>query len=153
MTTKEERTLYNYYDVAELYMNEENFDNLDVELITVIKYYKEGDAWYSRNVKEMDRMDFQEKLGFLVDLKNAVESMGVMADARLILQSKDVQINLDPFIDFTNKHSAKQCVIMLQLIQGMMVTYLHDGNILAFKDGIDSLTRAECVFHQIEVFG
>lgn len=144
-----EKTFYDYRDLLELYPADTvNTDMVDM-LSRVINYYMNGDLYHKRHHPPTDRTEYQDNMALLKTLRDMVEQMCTDEECSLIIQDENVRLNLNPWVKYMREVDISELLVQLRIIKDYMAMYLHQDNIMEYRDSLKVMNVWERVLSEI----
>lgn len=134
------------HGITELYRVDEVASTLPDELNRVIRYYKQGYQWYTRNIGPMDKDEYQEGIDLLESLRAVSNEMCVIPESCLVVQDATLQVNATAFADWMDSREVQDILYKLRTIKARMVHFLHEGDLLEYREVHEIVERIELFF-------
>lgn len=141
--------LGNYSEVLEIYPEGSTVQDMITLLSGVIAYLKEGDAWMKRNNANPAYDEIARMIAFTRELRDLTEAMSVAGTRGLTISYDGLKLNLEPWIDYVNKHGYAEMLSNLCVLRDTLIEYLNDGNIQDFKKYVKVVNTWEFGLNQV----
>jgi len=143
--------LFNPAAIGELYELDQLENDLVDKMAYAIRYYREGHAEYTKNVKGLNADEFLECLAFMEDLKRLAEDMATQDEGELLYSRRhdDLILNVSPFYKYLQKYDLNDRINKIKVVKGRMHDYLHSGNFTYCAGSYDVMDEWEFLFNQI----
>lgn len=134
---------YNYHDLLEIYPDHTVASDMIEMLGRVLRYYANGDAWHKRHHNLKCRDEYNTHIKFIKELRELIEAMCIQQECSLIIQDENVQLNLNPWLEFVKHYNLYDVVLTLRAIKECMVDYLMQDNIMEYRECLSIVSSWE----------
>jgi hypothetical protein len=107
---------------------------LTENMTALIRHFKEGDIyWRKTRGEDSKRSDYKELLSWLQDVKRMAEDLPIVEDRCMVVQDEYVQLNVNPFCEFLEKHKPITCMLNTMTVQSYLVQNAHSATVEDMK--------------------